>query len=726
VISLNTVYQFVEDNQRIRIIQVDQKSDLCAYVYLEGTLSMPVVERISVIEKEYDNNHLIEVLDPYFRIKAEEDLSKTEIRKRDEAWEIIEKYWESRKNQILSKKVRMKVFQEIAKIERIPLMTVRRIFSRFWQRGMSKNALLPDYAKSGGKGKEKNVKDKKMGRRRVYREDDSEGLIITDAIKKQFQVATNKYYRTGQKKPLRQVYRLMLADFYAVTVRENSEIEKIVRSSDSIPSFQQYYYWFKKNENTALDIKTRDGEKEFELKHRPLLGSSTQEAPGPGFRFQIDATTADIYIVSELDRSQIIGRPTVYIIIDVFSRMITGVYVGLDSPSWNGAMMVLDSMVVDKVELCKKYNISIEPEDWPCSYVPEAIIADRGEMGGYGVENLINNLNITIENTSPYRGDFKGIVERFFRTINERIESFLPGAVVKDYRKRGDPDYRLEAKLTLIEITEIVLRSVLLHNIREIEKYPLTPEMIKDEVHPTPLDLWNWGIRNKKGTLRRIDRDRFRMNILPRGKATIGRGAVIFRNLYYGATELLDDSFTKRLKLKSIGIVYDPRNMEHIYWLKEDGMSYITFNLLERSGNFKGMFLEDVITAGKKAAQLRQRARKTQLQQETELDQIILRIAKEATKKTNKEIDYTISKRQRLKNIRSNREQEKEINRREEAFAPKTKPKDVPAPVIPFQGIELKTSLQNEPEAGESEYNTRMMEKIRRRKEKLRNDKSET
>lgn len=332
MISINTVYQFTEDNQRIRIIQVDHENDLCVYVYIEGILSIPIIERLSVIEKEYDNNHLVEVLDPHFKIKSEGDLSETEIRKRDDAWEIIEKYWESRQNEILSKRTRMQVLHEIANRERIPLITVRRIFSRFWQRGMSKNALLPDYAKSGGKGKEKNVKEK-MGRRRSYSVDDSEGVIITDVIKKQFQVATNKYYRTGQKKPLRQVYRLMLADFYSITVLENSEIEKIIRSSDSIPSFQQFYYWYKKNENTAIDIKSRDGKKEFELKHRPLLGSSTIEAPGPGFRFQIDATTADIYIVSELDRSQIIGRPTVYIIIDVFSRIITGVYVGLESPS---------------------------------------------------------------------------------------------------------------------------------------------------------------------------------------------------------------------------------------------------------------------------------------------------------------------------------------------------------------------------------------------------------
>jgi len=512
------------------------------------------------------------------------------------------------------------------------------------------------------------LKEKKMGRRRVYSEDDSVGIVVTDAVKKHFEIATNRYWRTSQKKSLRQTYRLMLADFYSITVRKNTEVEKVIRGSDSIPTFQQYYYWFKKNENSTLDIKSRYGEKEFELKHRPLLGSSTLEAPGPGFRFQIDATMADIYIVSEIDRSQVIGRPTVYIIIDVFSRMITGVYVGLESPSWNGAMMALDSMVADKVELCKKYNINIELKDWPCSYVPETIIADRGEMEGYGVKNLINNLNITIENTSPYRGDLKGIVERFFRTMNERIESFLPGAIMKDYRKRGDPDYRLEAKLTLKEITEIVLRSVLLHNIREIEKYPLTPEMIRDEVLPTPLDLWNWGIENKKGTLRKIDQNRFRMNILPRGKATIRRGAVVFRNLHYGASELLDENLYKRLKLKSVDIVYDTRNIEHIYWLKEDGINYITFNLLERSRDFKGMFLEDVVSANNKAAKLRQTARKSQLQQETELDQTIMKIAKESTKKTNKAIDSTVSKAKRLKDIRPNRAEEKGRDRKEEAF----------------------------------------------------------
>lgn len=269
MISLNTVYQFVSNNERIRIIYLDYDKNLCVYVFIEKTLSMPIVDTALQIEKEYDSNHLVEVIDPYFSMKADSDLSEKEISKRDEAWQIIEKYWETRKNDIINKTTRMSLFQKIADIEDIPLMTVRRIFSRFWQRGMTRNALLPDYAKSGGKGQEKKMKEKN-GRRRIYSDNDTEGIIITDAIKKQFEVATQNYWRTSQKKSLRQVYRLMLADFYSITVQDNSEIEKIIWEYDSIPTFNQYYYWFKKNENITLDIKMRDGEKEFELKHRPL------------------------------------------------------------------------------------------------------------------------------------------------------------------------------------------------------------------------------------------------------------------------------------------------------------------------------------------------------------------------------------------------------------------------------------------------------------------------
>ena len=83
----------------------------------------------------------------------------------------------------------------------------------------------------------------------------------------------------------------------------------------------------------------RRSAKKYEQENRPIMGSSTAEALGPGSIYQIDATVADVYLVSQFNRNWIIGRPVVYGVIDVFSRLVTGIYIGLEGPSWVGAMM---------------------------------------------------------------------------------------------------------------------------------------------------------------------------------------------------------------------------------------------------------------------------------------------------------------------------------------------------------------------------------------------------
>ena len=62
--------------------------------------------------------------------------------------------------------------------------------------------------------------------------------------------------------------------------------------------------------------------------------------------------------------------------------MICGIYIGLESGSYTGAMMALLNATMNKVEYCRQYGIEIEEKDWPVHYLPEAIIADRGELEG--------------------------------------------------------------------------------------------------------------------------------------------------------------------------------------------------------------------------------------------------------------------------------------------------------------------------------------------------------
>lgn len=465
--------QYTADSKRIRIIEMDEP-----YVFIvdiDATSSMPKKEIYSNLVTEIQQSELLVVSDPYAKVVSDIDLTEVQIRKREEDWEIIQQHCLQHMEMLLQKQGRERQIQEIAEKTNLSSFKIKKLLSRYWQRGMTKNALLPDYSNSGGKGKAKDLTKENVGRpRKVNVANEYQvGINIIDEVKVQFELAINKYYRASNNYSLKDVYHFILRDFYSDRYKENGEMKYHIWDASRIPSYNQFYYWFKKLEDPKKDIQFRKSTKEYELKHRPILSDSKSETNGPGTRFQIDATIADIYLVSSLDVNKVIGRPVIYAVLDVYSRIITGLYIGLEGPSWIGAMMALDNMVADKVEFCMQYGINITPEQWPTHHLPEIIIADRGEFKGYSVENLINNLNIKNENTTAYRGDLKGIVERKFRTLNGKVKQKAPGAIHKEYRERGDQDYRLNATLNLKEFTSLVITMVLHHNQKIIDKYPI-------------------------------------------------------------------------------------------------------------------------------------------------------------------------------------------------------------------------------------------------------------
>ncbi|MCC5423727.1 transposase family protein [Clostridium botulinum] len=715
MIAVNSVFQYI-DGERIRIIYIIDK--FAYLVNIDAATSMPKRELIKTIEEEIIYKKLILIKDPFAKIIDEKNLSKVQIYKRNKDWDFILKYWNVNKQFLLEKNTRNKTFKEISKLSGLGLTKVKKVFSRYWQRGMSKNALLPDYKNSGGKGKDKNLSKNKVGRPKKanYYGEIVQGINITDDVKIHFKIAIDKYYRNKNKMSLKETYNLMLRDFYSDSYVEDNEINHTVWDKSKTPTYGQFYYWFKKLENPKKDILFRESSKEFELKHRVILSNSTIETNGPGTRFQIDATIADIYLVSSLNRNRIIGRPIVYAIIDVFSRLITGIYVGLEGPSWIGAMMALDNMITDKVEFCRKYNIEITEEQWPSKHLPEIIIADRGEFEGYSVENLINNLNIKIENTSPYRGDLKGIVERNFRTINTTIKHKTPGAIQKEFRERGDRDYRLDATLTLDEFTAIIIKMVLYHNNKLIDKYPMEKEMIEDEIVPIPIKLWRWGIENKKGRLRVVDQERFRLNILPKGKANVSRAGIRFKNMYYGSKKAIEEQWFIKSKVRSIEIVYDPRNMNQIYIPYEDGMNYEKCYLLEGSMQYKDCILEEIIFNEELSSELKEQEKNQQTQINIDLDKEIEKIVKKAKNEKQKAVSYDESRNKKIKGIKRNRIVEKDVNRLAESFDLGEKKGDEKEKATV---IELPISKE-EYKSNELTGKARLMEKLRKKRDEKR------
>ena len=170
------------------------------------------------------------------------------------------------------------------------------------------------------------------------------------------------------------------------------------------------------------------------------------DANAPGELYQIDSTILDLYIVSELNRDLIVGRPVLYFVIDVYSRMIVGMNVTVENfNSYEGVKGALINSMTSKKKYCRKNGIEISEDEWNVSSIPKRILADRGELLSDNIENAISNLGIIIQNTPAYRGDLKGIVEKSFERVHSYLKPFCSGIVQNKFNKieRGNSDYRL-------------------------------------------------------------------------------------------------------------------------------------------------------------------------------------------------------------------------------------------------------------------------------------------
>jgi len=360
-------------------------------------------------------------------------------------------------------------------------------------------------------------------------------------------------------------------------------------------------------------------------------------------------------------------------VIDVFSRYIAGMYIGLEGPSWLGAMMALANTTSDKVEFCAQYGISINPEEWVSSHLPQKLTADRGELEGSKPNHLIDVLGVDVENAPPYRADWKGIVEQQFRLANTRSIRFIPGAIKERYRERGERDYRLDAKLSLREFTKIMIQNVLYHNNHHhMLWYDRNEFMIAEDIAPVPSQLWHWGIINRNGRLRQQPEHIVKLNLMLQGEATITAAGIKFKGMHYSCDLAIREQwFVKARSGRSwrVKVCYDPRLTNEIYLWLDNGRQFETCTLLEREDRYYNKRFEEVEDLLEIERYQGRQQEVSNMYAKIELDAQRDAIIKEAIKKTDEAVSSSInSNNQRVKAQRQHRAEEKTINRAQEAF----------------------------------------------------------
>ena len=184
----------------------------------------------------------------------------------------------------------------------------------------------------------------------------------------------------------------MIYEFYNIGyVYENGIKVPILPPSETLPRFEQFKYYYYKEIRESL--KKRYGERNFNLTKRSATGNASARAFGPGSEYEIDATIGNYHLVHSLNRLNI-GKPIVYYVKDVFSRLVAGFSVGMNHMSWRTGIIALENASTNKADYCAQFGINMTIEEWPSLYLPRRLLADRGEFESDYVEDCIENLGL--------------------------------------------------------------------------------------------------------------------------------------------------------------------------------------------------------------------------------------------------------------------------------------------------------------------------------------------
>ncbi|MBF5096020.1 transposase [Azospirillum sp. INR13] len=691
LLRINALVGFVAESRTERVLWLDPLGRGGFLIDLDDGAAMPVFRSSEEIDRLRSDALLADVADdPWLAPLAEATIPEGHRTRRDAAWALIRPLVVEQPD-IFHPDRRATLVRQLGAEMGSNRFTLYRLLRRFWQRGMSPNALLPDYDRCGGRGKAKAVSEKKRGRISAT---GIAGVNVDADMRRLFRDTVTRHFAVNRRLDMAGCYDELINDHFTdLRLDEDIGRQKAVIRAD-LPTLRQFRYWFEKDNDVFRIERQRRTARVYDKDLRALLNTSTSEVFGPGSRYQIDATIADVYLVSRLNRLRIVGRPVLYVVIDVFSRMITGLYIGFEGPSWVGAMMAIANAATDKGTYCRSFGIEIGEADWPCRHMPDRLLGDRGEMIGSAVETLIRNFHVEIENTAPYRADWKGIVEQRFRLLPAKFRAYTPGYIEEDFQQRGARDYRLDGTLDIDEFTAIVIQCARYYNTQHlIRGYPRDAEMIAEEVRAIPIELWEWGVARRSGQLRAYPPDLVRQSVLPSDDATVTPHGIRFYGCFYTCAKAMAEHWFDRARQRgswTVRVSYDPRCLNEVYLHGTDGgrIRFVPCVMTDRSAAYRDRTLWEIDQVRQEERRVHNVHQPQALQGRIDLMQSVKDIVATAEAKHAAAPAEVSSDHGKLKGIRDNRRQERRENQEREAFRfgslpAKTSPGGKVVPIVP-------------------------------------------
>jgi putative transposase len=325
-------------------------------------------------------------------------------------------------------------------------------------------------------------------------------------------------------------------------------------------------------------VEKRDGKKRAAEKYEPIKG----HFPGADYPLavaQIDHTPMDLIVVDEEHR-QPIQRPSLTVVIDVYSRMVLGFAIYLEKPSAFTAGLAIANAVLPKEDWLAGAAVQAE---WPCWGKMRKIHCDNAkEFRGTVIGRACQDHGIAVEHRPPREPRYGGHIERGFRTWLTRAHR-LKGTTFSSVEQKGDYDSEGRAIMTRAELEKWF-------TIYVAKVYANT---YHSGIKTTPLARYKEAILGTDGRPgtglpdRVAETTAFMLDFMPYEERTIQEYGVVIDHIFFWDDALRpwihapDPKDSKRARKFTFRI--NPRDMREIYFRDPASSTYIAIPYRDRT-----------------------------------------------------------------------------------------------------------------------------------------------
>jgi putative transposase len=316
----------------------------------------------------------------------------------------------------------------------------------------------------------------------------------------------------------------------------------------------------------------------YEARRRFAVVELGPQGDHPNHQWETDHTLLDVFVVDEI-KGKAYGRPWLTVMMDRYSRCITGYSLSFAPPSWVSVMDAMRIAIQPKDAILKSLNAGKLKIDnkWECHGIPDVLVTDHGrEFKSQSLDETLAVLNTKSFQVKKRKPWLKGKIERWFGTLEDVIHT-IPGTAFSKFYKREFYQSEKFAILTLPQLNCLIAKWIV--DVYHQQKH--------SKLECPPIDMWLDGVVVHKPPRK-----------LPDSLLQPLMGLVVNRSLRKGGIKYLGlrwDSkafslLRHRLPAKGadVQVRIDPRDLKTAYVWDEPNDKWVVGHLKEpvEAGNY--------------------------------------------------------------------------------------------------------------------------------------------